>query len=89
MITNLVVNEQNLEVEYNLEITPVYLGDLESSYIEIDIVKVTCNAPVWENGVEIIKPVNAFPIIKMFELEETLKLIIRDRFEDIEWATYI
>jgi hypothetical protein len=29
------------------------------------------------------------PLIKMFELEETLKLIIQDNFEDIEWATYI
>jgi hypothetical protein len=84
MITNLLVNGHNLEVEYNLEITPVYLGDLESSYIEIDLINVICNSPVWENGVESIKPVNILFLIKMFELEETLKLIIQGKFEDIE-----
>jgi hypothetical protein len=29
------------------------------------------------------------PLIRALEDEEALKLIIRDRFEDIEWATYI
>lgn len=84
MITQLLVNDLTIEVEYDLEITPVYLGDLESSYIEIDINKSTWNAPVWENGVATVKPVNVLPLIKAFELEETLKLIIQDRFEDVE-----
>ena len=72
MITTLQVNGLDLQVEYDLEVTPVYLGDLESSYIDMDIIKVTwCGADV-------------LPLIKAFELEETLKLIIQDRFEDIE-----
>jgi hypothetical protein len=29
------------------------------------------------------------PLIHALEDVEALKLIIRDRFEDIEWATYI
>ena len=77
MITNLVVNGLELTVEYEPEVTPVYLGDLESSYIDLDIIKV-----VWLGN-------DIFPAMKAFELEETLKLIIQDRFEDIEWATYI
>ena len=72
MITNLVVNGLELTVEYNLEVTPVYLGDLESSYIDLNIIKV-----VWL-GTDI------FPLMKAFDLEETLKLIIQDRFEDVE-----
>ena len=72
MITQLVINGLTIEVEYDLEITPVYLGDLESSYIDIDIQKVNwCGSDV-------------LPLIKAFELEETLKLIIQDKFEDIE-----
>jgi hypothetical protein len=72
MITNLVVNGLELTVEYDLEVTPVYLGDLESSYIDLTIIKV-----LWL-GVDI------FPPMKAFDLEETLKLIIQDRFEDVE-----
>jgi hypothetical protein len=72
MITNLVVNGLELTVEYEPEVTPVYLGDLESSYIDLDIIKV-----VWLGN-------DIFPAMKAFELEETLKLIIQDRFEDIE-----
>lgn len=72
MITTLTVNGLEIQVEYDLEITPVYLGDLESSYIDIDVTKVIwCGADV-------------LPLIKAFELEETLKLIIQDRFEDVE-----
>ena len=72
MITQLLVNDVPIQVEYDLEITPVYLGDLESSYIDISINKVNwCGADV-------------LPLIKAFELEETLKLIIQDRFEDVE-----
>ena len=72
MITNLVVNGLELTVEYELEVTPVYLGDLESSYIDLSITKV-----VWLGH-------DIFPPMKAFDLEETLKLIIQDRFEDIE-----
>lgn len=72
MITTLTVNGLEIQVEYDLEVTPVYLGDLESSYIEMDILKATwCGSDV-------------LPIIKAFELEETIKLIIQDRFEDVE-----
>jgi ABC-type tungstate transport system substrate-binding protein len=71
MITNLTVNGLELTVEYDLEVTPVYLGDLESSYIDLSIIKV-----LWL-GVDI------FLAMKAFDLEETLKLIIQDRFEDL------
>ena len=84
MITNIMVNEQNLEVEYDLDISAVYFGDLESEYVEIDIRKVIWNASTWENGVEVIKSVNVLPLIHALEDVEALKLIIRDRFEDIE-----
>lgn len=84
MITNLVVNEVELTVEYDLDVSAVYFGDLESEYVEIDILKVLWNAPVLENGIEVIRQVNALPLIEVLENVETLKLIIRDRFEDIE-----
>ena len=72
MITNLVVNGINLEVEYDLDISSVYFGDLESEYVEIDIKKVT-----WLGN-------DVLPLIQALEDVEALKLIIRDRFEDIE-----
>jgi hypothetical protein len=84
MITNLVVNGVELTVEYDLDVSAVYFGDLESEYVEIDILKVLWNAPVLENGIEVIRQVNALPIIEVLENVETLKLIIRDRFEDIQ-----
>jgi hypothetical protein len=84
MITNLVVNGVELTVEYDLDISAVYFGDLESEYVEIDIIKVMWNAPVLENGIEVIKQVNVLPLIEVLENVETLKLIIRDRFEDIQ-----
>lgn len=84
MITNLVVNGINLEVEYDLDISSVYFGDLESEYVEIDIIKVVWNASVLENGIEVIRQVNVLPLIQSLEDVEALKLIIRDRFEDIE-----
>ena len=72
MITTLPVNGLDLVVEYALEITPVYLGDLESSYIDITIEKATwCGHDV-------------LPLIDAFELRSTLELIIQDRFEDME-----
>jgi hypothetical protein len=84
MITNLIVNGINLEVEYDLDISSVYFGDLESEYVEIDIIKVVWNASVLENGIEVIRQVNVLPLIQALEDVEALKLIIRDRFEDIE-----
>jgi len=72
MITNILVNQQNLEVEYDLDISAVYFGDLESEYIDIDIKKV-----VWMGQ-------DVLPLIHALEDVEALKLIIRDRFEDIE-----
>lgn len=72
MITNLLVNGINLEVEYDLDISAVYFGDLESEYVEIDIKKVT-----WLGN-------DVLPLIQALEDVEALKLIIRDRFEDIE-----
>ena len=84
MITNLVVNGLELTVEYDLDVSAVFFGDLESEYVEIDIIKVMWNAPILENGIEVIRQVNALPLIEVLENVETLKLIIRDRFEDIE-----
>lgn len=72
MITTLTVNGLELTVEYDLDISAVYFGDLESEYVEIDIRKV-----VWMGA-------DVLPLIKALEDEEALKLIIRDRFEDIE-----
>lgn len=72
MITTLTVNGLELTVEYDLDISAVYFGDLESEYVEIDIKKV-----VWMGA-------DVLPLIKALEDEEALKLIIRDRFEDIE-----
>lgn len=72
MITNLIVNEIELTIEYELDINPVYFGDLESSYVDIAINKV-----MWLGN-------DVLPLIRAFEMEETLKLILRDRFEDVE-----
>ena len=72
MITNLVVNELEITVEYDLDVSAVFFGDLESSYIEIDITKI-----MWMGN-------DVLPLIHALEGVETLKLIIRDRFEDIQ-----
>ena len=72
MITTILVNSLELVVEYELDINPVYFGDLESSYVDIEIQKVT-----WLGN-------DVLPLIQALEDEEALKLIIRDRFEDIE-----
>lgn len=72
MITTLTVNGLELTVEYDLDISAVYFGDLESEYVEIDIKKV-----VWLGA-------DVLPLIKALEDEEALKLIIRDRMEDYE-----
>ena len=61
-----------LTVDYELESRPIYFGDLESEYIEIEINKV-----VWI-GTDVL------PLIRALEDEEALKLILRDRMEDRE-----
>lgn len=72
MITNLVVNGLELTVEYDLDISAVYFGDLESEYVEINIKKV-----IWLGA-------DVLPLIHALEDVEALKLIIRDRMEDYE-----
>jgi hypothetical protein len=72
MITNLVVNGLELTIEYDLDVSAVYFGDLESEYVEIDISRI-----MWLGN-------DVLPLIHALEGVETLKLIIRDRFEDIE-----
>jgi hypothetical protein len=72
MITNLVVNGLEITVEYDLDISAVYFGDLESEYVEININKI-----MWMGN-------DVLSLIHALEGVETLKLIIRDRFEDIQ-----
>lgn len=72
MITTLTVNGLELTVEYDLDISAVYFGDLESEYVEIDIKKA-----IWL-GTDVL------PLIKALEDEEALKLILRDKMEDYE-----
>jgi hypothetical protein len=72
MITNLVVNGLELTVEYDLDVSAVYFGDLESEYVEIDIKKV-----MWL-GTDVL------PLIHALEDVEALKLILRDKMEDYE-----
>jgi hypothetical protein len=72
MITLLNVNGLELQVEYQLDVSSIYFGDLESSYIETSIEKV-----VWLGN-------DVLPLIKALEMEETLKRILEDRFEDYE-----
>lgn len=72
MITTLPVNGLELVVEYDLDVSAVYFGDLESEYIEIAIQKV-----VWLGN-------DVLPLIQALEMEETLKLILRDKMEDYE-----
>jgi hypothetical protein len=72
MITQVTINGLTLEVDYELQISTYYFGDLESEYIEIELNKVTwCGADV-------------LPLIRALEDEEALKLILRDRMEDRE-----
>jgi hypothetical protein len=72
MITNLVVNGLELTVEYDLDVSAVYFGDLESEYVEINIKKA-----VWL-GTDVL------PLIHALEDVEALKLILRDKMEDYE-----
>ncbi len=72
MITTLQVNGIDLTVEYELDVSAVYFGDLESEYIEIDIINV------------LYVGADVLPLIQALEMEETLKLILRDKMEDYE-----
>ena len=72
MITVLQVNGVELTIDYELESSPVYFGDLESEYIDITINKV-----IWL-GLDVKE------LVKALEDEEALKLILRDRMEDRE-----
>lgn len=84
MITTVHVNGLELVTEYNLDVSSVYLGDIETEYIEIDISKATASLPVQEDGLWVNRTVDVSPIIKALEMEETLKLVLRDRMESIE-----
>ena len=72
MITTLHVNNIELTVEYELDVSAVYFGDLESEYIEIAITNVLYVGH------------DVLPLIQALEMEETLKLILRDKMEDYE-----
>lgn len=72
MITLLNVNGLELQIEYQLDVSAVYFGDLESEKIEIAIQKV-----VWLGN-------DVLPLIQALEMAETLKLILRDKMEDYE-----
>ncbi len=72
MITTLQVNGVELTTEYDLDVSAVYFGDLESEYIEIEMRKVLYLGN------------DVLPLLKALDLEETLKLIIRDKMESIE-----
>lgn len=72
MITVLHVNELELTVEYDLDVSAIYFGNLESEYTEISIKKV-----LWCGN-------DVLPLIQALEMEETLKRILEDRFEDFE-----
>ena len=87
MITNLVVNGLELTIDYELDISAIYFGDLESEFVDIEINSVEWNTSYTEiDGNVIEAKIDILPIIQMMENEESLKIILRDRFEDIEWA---
>ncbi len=84
MNTILNVNGLSIHVEYHLDVSSVYLGDLESEYIEINPIKETASLPVLEDGVWVNKVVDITQVIDILEMQETLKLVLRDRMESIE-----
>lgn len=84
MITVLTVNGLELTVEYNLDVSSVYLGDIESEYVDIQPKLVTASLPVNEDGLWVNKIVDLTKVIDILEMQETLKLVIRDRMESIE-----
>lgn len=84
MITTLKVNGVDLTIEYELDVSSVYLGDLESEYIEICPIRETASLPVLEDGIWVNKTVDITQVIDILEMQETLKLVLRDRMESIE-----
>lgn len=72
MITTLNVNDIELTVEYELNVSAVYFGDLESEYVDIDVKKI-----MWMGN-------DVLPLIHALEDVEALKLVLRDKFEDYE-----
>lgn len=81
MITHLNVNDENLIVEYDLDVQAIYFGDLESEYIDINISSVIMELPD-ENG-DMVN-VNIHRVVKMLDQEESLKIILREQMEDYE-----
>jgi hypothetical protein len=74
MITQLTVNGLTIDVQYSLEEGyPVYLGDIEA-YTDptITVEKVL----IGENDIT--------HIVKAFELQDTVAIIIADRMEEIQ-----
>jgi hypothetical protein len=85
MITNLLVNGLELTIDYELDISAIYFGDLESEFVDIEINSVEWNTAYTEiDGNVVEAKIDILPIIQMMENEESLKIILRDRFEDIE-----
>lgn len=81
MITHLNVNDENLIVEYDLDVQAIYFGDLESEYIDINISSVIMELPS-EDG-DMVN-VNIHRVVKMLDQEESLKIILREQMEDYE-----
>ena len=87
MNTKLLVNDLELTIDYELDISAIYFGDLESEFVDIEINSVEWNTTYTEIDGNVIEvKIDILPIIQMMENEESLKIILRDRFEDIEWA---
>ena len=85
MNTKLLVNGLELTIDYELDISAIYFGDLESEFVDIEINSVEWNTTYTEiDGNVIEAKIDILPIIQMMENEESLKIILRDRFEDIE-----
>ena len=84
MITSFKVNGLELTSEYNLDVSSFYLGDIENEYIEIKLIQTTASLPVKEDGIWVNKIVDISQVIKSLDLEENLKLVLRDRMESIE-----
>lgn len=84
MITTFRVNGLELSSEYNLDVSSFYLGDIETEYIDIGLIKTTASLPVLEDGIWVNKTVDISAVFKSLEMEENLKLVLRDRMESIE-----
>ena len=81
MITHLNVNDENLIIEYDLDVQAIYFGDLESEVIDINISSVIIELPN-EDG-DLVN-VNIHRVVKMLDQEESLKIILREQMEDYE-----